>query len=218
LRKSLPGAEVLRKYALIATAFLLPAAFVCAADLANKCGADPTYPTEYELLWDNGTLGYVLTHILARTWVGNDFDASSLAVTKIKYLRYFSSGQWPNGSWDGCSIAIYRFGSGIPGGLIWGPVFVKGTGPGYRWCTFDVDWALPKGILTFVAAVEQTYAYPNGDPYCLDTSPASGRAWTYYQGIWKPLNTYTNLMLRVVMQGDIGVAPTSLGRVKALYY
>jgi hypothetical protein len=209
---------VIRLTAIIATAFVLAAASVRAADTVNGHYADPMQPTSYELRWDNGTLGYVRTHILGGTWVGNDFDSSTLGATRVQYLRYFSTAQWPNNSWDGCQIGIYSFVNRLPGRLIWGPSFVKGSGSGYRWCTFDVNWALPKGVLTFVAAVEQIYDYPNADPYCLDTSPATGRAWTYYQGIWKPFETYTNLMLRVVMQGDIGVEPTSVGRVKALYY
>jgi len=209
---------VLRLSAIVATAFALTATSGRAADTSKGFYAVPMQPTEYELRWDNGTLGYVRTHILGGTWVANDFDASTLGATRVQYLRFFSTGQWPNSSWDGCEIGIYRLVDDLPGRLIWGPAFVQGTGPGYRWCTFDVNWALPKGILKFVAAVEQPYNYPHADPYCLDTSPATGRAWTYYQGIWKPLETYTNLMLRVVMQGDIGVAPTSVGRVKALYY
>jgi hypothetical protein len=209
---------VIRFYDIIAAASILAATGVRAADAVSEYNAFPRQPTEYELRWDNGTLGYVRAYILGGTWVANDFDATTLSATHVRYLRFFSTPEWPNRSWDGCKIGIYRLVSGQPGALIWGPEFVKGSGPGYRWCTFDVDWSLPKGILKFVAAVEQPYDYPYLDPYCLDTSPATGRAWTYYQGIWKPLETYTNLMLRVVMQGDIGVAPTSVGRVKALYY
>jgi hypothetical protein len=218
LQKLTEGAVVLRGYAIVATAVALTAARAAAVDFGSG-GVDANmFPTAYELKWDNGTLGYVRTHILAGTWVGNDFDTSSLAARNVKYLKFYSSGQWPNGAWDGFNIGLYRFAGGLPGNLIWGPVFVRGSGTGYRWCSFDVGWPLPKGISTFVAAVEQAYDYPNADPYCLDTSPASGRAWTYYRGIWRSLETYTNLMLRVVMWGDIGVEPTSIGRVKALYY
>lgn len=209
---------MVRLYSIIATAAVLAATGVRAADAVSGYYALPRQPTEYELRWDNGTVGSVLAHLLGGTWVANDFDATTLSATQIRNLRFYSTAVWPNGSWDGSKIGIYRLVNGLPGALIWGPVFVKGTGPGYRWCTFDVNWALPKGILKFVAAVEQPYNYPIADPYCLDTSPATGRAWIYYQGIWKPLETYTNLMLRVTMQGDIGVAPTSVGRVKALYY
>ena len=105
-----------------------------------------------------------------------------------------------------------------PGARIWGPRFVKGSGRGYPWCDFGVNWSLPKGIRKFVAAVGQCYNYPNVDPYCLDTGPPQRRGWTYDLGTWQRLESESNLMLRVVMQGDIGVAPTSLGRVKALYY
>jgi hypothetical protein len=207
---------VFGRYVIIAAACLLQAAG--AVDLTREYAAEPRQPTEYELRWDNGTLGYVHTHILAGTWVGNDFDASTAGATHVQYLKFYSSGQWPNGRWDGCNLGLFRSFGGVPGRLIWGPVFVRGTGPGYRWCSFAVNWSLPKGILTFVAAVEQPYDYPNADPYCLDTSPASGKGWSYYRGLWKSLETYTNLMVRVVLRGDIGVEPTSIGRVKALYY
>ena len=205
-------------YAVIGLAYLFPAAYVGAADADGGFGPEPMQPTLYELRWDNGTLGYVRTHFLGGRWVANDFDASTLTATRVRCLRFYSSDNWPNGTWDGCHIAVYRLSGGLPGRLLWGPEFARGTGAGFQWCSFDVGWALPKGVLTFVAAVEQPYGYPNCDPYCLDTSPATGRAWTYYQGIWEQMETYTNLMLRVVMEGDIGVEPTSIGRVKALYY
>jgi len=205
---------------IIASASLLAVLCAGAADIYKPVGPDPKEPTIYELRWDNGTVGYVgVINILGGKWVGNDFDVSTLGATNVKCLKFYSTDEWPNNSWDDNRIGIFRLtSSGVPGGIIWGPEFVRGTGGGFRWCTFDVGWSLPKGILKFAAALEQTYGLPNCDPYCLDTSPTTGRAWTYYQGIWSPWGTYSNLMLRVVMQGDIGVEPTSLGRVKALYY
>jgi hypothetical protein len=193
------------------------------ADLKNERPVVPvsavlTDNTEYEMKWDNGTLGYVLTHFAADTWIGNDFDSSTLFANNLKLSRVRSRGEGPNGRWDGFNIGIYDFRNGVPGTRIWGPAYVKGTGPGYPWCDFGVNWTLPKGVTKFVAAMGQCYNYPNGDPYCLDTGPLRRRGWTYYQGIWQPFQSDSNLMLRVVMQGDIGVEPTSIGRVKALYY
>lgn len=207
----------------IALSFFLFVGAAEGADLLYGPPGAPTYPvpptdTQYELKYDNGTLGYVLTHFAAGFWIGNDFDCSTLAANNVKFIKIRSSGEWPNSRWDGFNIGLYDFTSGVPGTRIWGPEYVTGTGRGYPWCDFDVGWTLPKGITKFVAAMGQCYNYPNGDPYCLDTGPPQRRGWTYYQGIWQAFQSYSNLMLRVVMQGDIGVAPTSVGRVKALYY
>jgi hypothetical protein len=50
-------------------------------------------------------------------------------------------------------------------------------------------------------------------------------SWEYYRGTWAPLSTvgnpYRNLMIRVRVEKPRtfpGVAPSSIGRVKALYY
>gem|GEM_PF-376898 len=217
------GPKMETRTAIALSFFLLVGAAAEGADLfsarppVSLC-AVPAENTERELKWDNGTLGYALIQFAADSWVGNDFDCSTLVAHNVKLIRIRSSGEWPNGRWDGFNIGIYDFRNGVPGTRIWGPTYVKGTGRGYPWCDFGVNWALPKGILKFVAAMAQWYGYPNGDPYCLDTGPAQRRGWTYYMGVWQPLQSDSNLMLRVVMQGDIGVAPTSIGRVKGLYY
>lgn len=192
------------------------------ADIYNRHAQAPTIvppkpsDTEYELRWDNGRHGYVI-NVPAGTWVGNDFDTGTLTARTIKRMRFYSSGEWPNASWDGVNVGLFRF-SGVPGAQIWGPKFVRGTNGGFRWCEFDVDWVLPKGINRFIAAVEQIYIYPAVDPYCLDTSSPKGRGWKYYGGVWEPLQEDSNFMVRVVLEGEIGVRPVSLGRVKALYY
>ncbi len=206
-----------------AVALCVWAAVAGAADLRNERTvvypfADPAESTEQELKWDNGTLGYVLAQLAAGTWIGNDFDCSTITAHNVKYMRVRSSGEWPNARWDGFNIAIFDFRTGVPGARIWGPKFVAGSGRGYPWCDFEIGWKLPKGIYKFVAAMGQVYNYPNVDPYCLDTGPQQRQAWTYYQGVWHRYEADSNLMFRVVMQGDIGVEPTSIGRVKALYY
>jgi hypothetical protein len=211
------------KAAVILTIFTWAAVTADGADLRNEWGpinlyVEPKENTEQELKWDNGTLGYVLAQFVAGAWIGNDFDCSTIVPYNIKLIRVRSSGEWPNGRWDGFNVGVYDFRGGVPGARIWGPRFVKGSGRGYPWCDFGVNWSLPKGIRKFVAAVGQCYNYPNVDPYCLDTGPPRRRGWTYYLGTWQRLESESNLMLRVVMQGDIGVEPTSIGRVKALYY
>jgi hypothetical protein len=192
------------------------------ADLSYEPGPDVSYAepneiTEQVLRWDNGTLGSVLAQFVAGTWIGNGFDCSTIAMSNIKCFRIRSSGEWPNSRWDGFNVGVFDFRNGVPGARIWGPRFVTGAGRGYPWCEFGVNWTLPKGIRKFVAAMGQRYNYPDVDPYCLDTGPALRRIWTYSQGIWRPYESESNLMFRVVLQGDIGVEPTSIGRVKALY-
>jgi len=67
---------------------------------------------------------------------------------------------------------------------------------------------------------------PHCDPFALDTNTSFRQhSWQYYEGQWSlyegSLSTapYRNIMLRVVVDNStLAVAPTSLGRVKALYY
>ena len=93
----------------------------------------------------------------------------------------------------------------------------------HGWKCVSVDWVLPGGTTNFLAAMEQYYNYPDCDPYAVDNNDTFlGRSWQYYQGIWRPVEgtlNYHNLMLRVVVGDEMfAVKPTSLGRVKALYY
>jgi hypothetical protein len=78
-----------------------------------------------------------------------------------------------------------------------------------------------------LAAQEQFYNYPNCDPFALDNNTTfRGHSWQYYEGSWAPYErstdpVYRNLMIRVWVepgQEFHGVAPSSIGRVKALYY
>ena len=96
---------------------------------------------------------------------------------------------------------------------------------GWQW--FNVNWVLPRANYSFMAGMEQYYNYPNCDPYCVDDNPTfRGHSWVYYGGMWgymtEPFHwPYINNMIRVrVETGHTfpGVAPTSVGRVKALYY
>lgn len=59
----------------------------------------------------------------------------------------------------------------------------------------------------------------------IDNNPTfRGHSWHYLAEKWEPfyhvpIAPYRNLMLRVVVgKESVAVAPTSLGRVKALYY
>ncbi len=187
--------------------------------------ADDDHDAALELKYDNGTRRYFMAFYTgAGTWVGNDFDISAISDYRaITRIRVFSSPAWPNARWDGFRIRIYAYAGGRPGSLLWGPKYVKPARPDYGWCNCAVNWTLPAANKAFVAAFEQFYNYPNGDPFALDTNATfAGHSWQYSGGSWQALpgfGGYRNLMLRVVLNNaTVNLAPTSIGRVKALYY
>jgi hypothetical protein len=183
----------------------------------------------FELKWDSGTASWLIAwRSGAGTWVGNDFDVSTVKTyPHIRTIRVYSTPTWPNGSWEGFYIGIYAFAGGVPGSMMWPPggrgKYVKGTTSGYGWQIFTVDWNLPSGVRKFAPALEQFYDFPNCDPHLVDDNATFRKhSWAYYQGNWHPLtNTtgYYNLMLRVVVDDEHnpGVAPTTVGRIRALY-
>jgi hypothetical protein len=141
----------------------------------------------------------------------------------IQSMKLYTSNTWPNTSWDGFRLGVYSMGGGVPGSLLWGPEFVMPTIRG--WNTFSVDWTLPSGQKRFLPAIEQYYNYPNCDPHTVDNSTVdNGHNWVYYGGTWGKYSNstpgYYNIMIRVIMDNEHnpGVEPTSVGRVKALYY
>jgi len=192
-----------------------------AADLtAGSPGRDGTL----ELKWDNGISAWLISHYTGMgTWVGNDFDISTLSGYRaVESMRVYSGPSWPNGRWDGFRLGIYSFTS-VPGSLLWGPKFVVGSGSSNAWRDFSVNWTLPAGTDAFVAAVEQYYDYPNNDPHVVDNNRVFLRhSWLYEGGTWGP-NTnstgYYNLMVRVIVNDStVAVEPASLGAVKSLFY
>jgi len=187
---------------------------------------------EYELKWDTSVPRYYVTwYTGAGAWVANDFDVSSLKSSHVilSRLGVYSQPAWPNGRWDGFRIALYAF-RRVPGERIWPeggkPKSVKPSGPkGWQW--FNVSWTLPGRHYSFIAGIEQYYDYPNCDPYCVDDNPTfRGHSWEYYGGMWglpvePPHWPYINHMVRVRVETGRtfpAVEPTSIGRVKALYY
>ncbi|HUV87385.1 MAG TPA: hypothetical protein VMX79_09755 [bacterium] len=189
---------------------------------AARAGSDATL----ELKWDNGTrLAFFATGTGAGYWVGNDWDLSAIpryrAITKIKV---YSCGDWPNRRWDGFRLGIYAFAGGTPGSLLWGPTYFKPTRTGDGWCNYSMGWTLPAGNRAFAAAAELYYNWPNCDSFALDTNPTFlNHSWRCQNGRWEKLprlvGDFRNLMLRVVVNNTaFDIAPTSVGRVKALYY
>jgi hypothetical protein len=182
------------------------------------------YDGTMELTWDSGSSRWWSAFYSgADAWVANDFDITTLSsyniVHKIKVQGRIG---WPNWVWDGFRLGVYGFSGGVPGSLLWGPTFVVPTGT-TGWKEFSVNWVLPGGVTQFLAAQEQFYNLPDCDAYAIDSNPTFlGHSWEYYAEIWSRYDNpqtapYRNLMIRVIMNDLVDVAPASLGRVKALY-
>jgi hypothetical protein len=188
----------------------------------------PVYDGERELKWDSGTVMWWMCWPTGlNLWWGNDFDVSTIRKYKgVKTIRVMTRLDWPNEAWDGFRVGIFAF-NRVPGSLMWptagGGYFFKPKGE-TGWKDVPVSWALPRGVTAFLAAANQYYDYPNVDPWAIDDNPAfKGHSWQYLDGKWEPfywsgIRPYQNLMLRVVVADDVAVTPTSIGRVKALYY
>jgi hypothetical protein len=189
----------------------------------------PAYDATLELRWDNGFGSWwYCSDTGADYWIGNDFDISTIKTFgTIKAIKVQLRYDWPNAGWDGVRAGIFAF-DRVPGSMMWptagGPYFFKPTGQN-AWKEIPVAWVLPSGVRSFVAAVEQYYDYPNCDPVFIDSRPTFlGHTWHHMAGKWelfscRPIAPYRNLMLRVFVANEsFNVAPTSVGRVKALYY
>ena len=235
----------MRKFVVAITAALIVSGAAWAADVAvdggdnyavpNLAAPFPNDQSTLELMWDNGTRRWSVVWLegYQASWVGNDFDASTLKTTYAKILKYkyYTRGDWPNEGWEGMRFAFYAFKGGVPGSMLWptsgDPYFFKPSASieGHIWVEFDVDWTCPS--VKFVAAQEQFYTYPYCDPFSVDNNTTfRNHSWMYRGGAWSLLTldtdpVYRNLMIRVwVEPGQTfpGVAPSSIGRVKALYY
>jgi hypothetical protein len=236
----------MREFVVAVTTALIASGTAWAADVAVDGGDNytaphlaapaPYNPATMELTWDNGQRRWSVCwpEGSPNSWVGNDFDASTLKTTYAKILKYkyYTRGAWPNQTWEGMRFAFYSFKGGVPGSMLWPtsgtPHFFKPNAgiDSHIWVEFDVDWICPS--VKFVAAQEQFYDYPYCDPFSLDNNTDFvGHTWAYLQGQWQPFPEYSNLtpyrnaMVRVIVepgQTFPGVAPSSIGRVKALYY
>jgi len=181
-----------------------------------------------ELSWDNGTRQWSMAwYTGAGAWVGNDFDLATISTYRaVEKVRFYTRDNWPNAQWDGFRVGFYDFKGAVPGSRLWPTsgvgYFFKPSGlHGHVWVEINIGWTCP--TTAFVAAVEQFYNHPDCDPFALDSNRTfRGHSWQYYEGQWKP-NTgyqgYRNVMLRVIVDNStLAVTPTSVGRVKALYY
>ena len=227
----------MKKFALVTGLVVGVVAGVWAADVVVDPAATnpaiseaPGFDNTMELKWDNGAGRWWLVWFTGSdTWVGNDFDVSTIKTYGgLKTFRIQLRSDWPNVGWDGGRMAIFSFGGGVPGSIIWPtsgtPKFILPTGT-TGWKDFDVTWVLP-GAKKFMAAWEQFYNYPNADPFLIDGNPTfMGHSWQYLQGSWAPFEQenvlpYRNVMVRMIVDNEQNpaVAPSSIGRVKALYY
>jgi hypothetical protein len=201
----------------------------CVVERAAPTAAAPEPPATddtVELKWDSGfSRWWLCWYTGADTWVGNDFDISTISGYRaVQAIKLQSRSDWPNVGWDGFRLGIFDFKGGVPGSLLWGPKFVVPTGS-TGWKEFSVGWTLPSGVYKFLAGQEQYYNYPTCEPFAVDSNPTPVRhSWMYMRGSWSPFEVsgvgpYRNVMLRVIVNNaTLALTPTSIGRVKALYY
>lgn len=88
-----------------------------------------------------------------------------------------------------------------------------------NWYEFFVGWP-PMGERRFLAGQEQFFDWPDCDSFCFDDGEGAGderHTWFKNDGVWSKFVASNSLMLRVIAGYYGTVAPTSLGRIKALY-
>ncbi len=201
----------------------------CVVERAAPTPAAPERPATdgtLELKWDSGTVRWWLAWYTGRdTWIGTEFDISTISGYRaVHAIKLQARVGWPNAAWDGFRLGVFNFAGGVPGSLLWGPKFVVPTGS-TGWKEFSVGWTLPSGTNKFLPGMEQYYNFPNCDPFGIDNNPTSmGHSWQYMRGSWAPFESmsiapYRNIMIRVIVSNStLAITPTSIGRVKALYY
>ncbi len=233
----------MRKGLLVAISVLAVCGGAWASDVVVEGGSSAGGPAlaaptardqaSLELKWDNGTRRWsVAWYTGGDSWIGNDFTAATLKTSYARIIKFkmYTRNDWPNEGWDGFRIGFFNFRGGVPGSMLWptggsGYFFMPSAGAGHVWVECNIDWICP--TVAFVAAEEQFYNYPTCDPWSVDNNTSFLKhSWQYYQGQWGPItgeniSPYFNAMIRVWIEPGIefpGVAPSSIGRVKALYY
>jgi hypothetical protein len=237
---------MLKKCLMVAATCLMAASALAADMVAEGSGyrggpafTTPTPSTDAttELAWDTGTRRWsIIWYTGAGSWVGNAFNTSTLTGktlhVKILKFRLYSRADWPNSTWDGFRIGFYNVSGGVPGSLLWptsGSGYFFKPAPGttsHVWVECDINWTCPSN--NFLACEEQYYNNPTADPFGIDNNPTNlHHGWQYYGGTWTEYDgnpetePYRNIMIRVQVetgQSFPGIAPTSMGRVKALYF
>ncbi len=141
----------------------------------------------------------------------------------VKSLRIYCSQDQPSGKFDGFRIAIFDFSASVPGEILWPengqPKLVIPEGDGNSgWYEFPVAWP-PRDKREFLVGQEQFFDWPECDPFCFDDNDSANEkhTWLNCDGVWSRTVAPNNLMLRLVAGYYGAVAPTSLGRIKALY-
>ncbi len=209
---------------LIFAAVVVCATWAAASDLQEKVSAAGTDGL-LELAWDNGTQSYMLVWYTGpHNWVGVDFDISMIqSYRRIDTVRVYSRAAWPNGVWDGFRVGVVSMVGSMPGSLLWGPTWIRGSGTTSTWVDAHADFTLPAGTNGFLVGMTQYYSHPNCDPYAVDNNPTfTNHSWSQYGTTWSAYTNgginYRNLMIRAVVDTVTAVEPASLGRVKATYF
>jgi len=210
---------------------VLMVALLAAGAWAADTVVSPTYHGPYvpekgtdatrELSWDTGTItNAVAWYTGAGAWGGVDFNISTIATYKIvESGKIYYYPNWPNGTFEGNRMGVWSFSGGVPGSLLNGPTYVRGTASG--WNTYANGYNLGSAT-AFVMAFEQYYNYPACDTVInMSSSGTASHSWYYYSGAWAGIaglgyGSYP-LMTRAIMSDLTGVTPTSFGRVKAMY-
>ena len=181
--------------------------------------ADKGTGVTWELAWDNGTISDAgAWYTGAGAWAGVDFTIPFTWSRWVDAAKIYYYPNWPNGTFEGNRMGTWSFAGGVPGSLLNGPTYVRGTA--FGWNTFSADYYLGSNT-AFVLAFEQCYNYPACDTVVnLASGGTYSHSWYYYSGAWAGIvglgyGAYP-LMTRAIFI-SMAVAPTSLGRVKAMY-
>ena len=217
----------MKKFAVLMVA--LVAAWAWAADTVIS----PAYHGPYvpdngsdatlELAWDTGTItNAVAWYTGAGAWAGVDFNISTISTYKyVDSGKIYYYPNWPNGTFEGNRIAVWGFSGGVPGSMLNSPSYVRGTA--FGWNTLPAGGFYLNTATAFVMAFEQYYNYPACDPVVnMSTTGTASHSWYYYSGAWAGIaglgyGSYALMTRAIVNTAGSAVAPTSFGRVKAMY-
>jgi len=128
-------------------------------------------------------------------------------------------------SWDGFQLEIWDWYDSsfpeAPGKRVWGPeAFTYNLANPHGWVTYtevNYEW---KSTQPFLLLAKQRDGYPNCDSiYCDASRTTPNPNWSYFIHKWYPFVVLNGDFLFRVYYGAShpGVAPTSLGRIRALY-